>query len=480
MIKKESVNEEQEDLLHEECGVFAVYSPTVRDVAEDVYYGLYALQHRGQESCGITVARDGVFRMHKDVGLVTEVFTKDSIERLGQGNMAIGHVRYGTTGNSGRTNAQPITTNHERGKLSVVHNGNLTNAAELRHSLEMNGSIFHTTSDTEIISYVVTAEYIAHDSEEDAVSAAMDRLKGAYSCVLMFSDKLIALRDEHGFRPLCYGRTSDGSYIIASESCALDACGAVLEKNIEPGEMVIFDSNGVHSRRDHCKKSRERMCIFEYIYFARPDSVIDGCSVHEARLRAGKFLANQSPVQADIVIGVPDSGIDAAIGFAKQSGIPYEIGFIKNKYIGRTFISPGQQSREDKVKIKLNPITENIRGKRIVLVDDSIVRGTTLARTIKLVREAGAAEVHVRITAPPFRHPCWYGTDIDSEENLIANKHTIDEICRIIGADSLGYLDEKYLPILPSDDRAHTYCTGCFNGDYGAEVPSVTSKDRFE
>ncbi len=471
---------EDEQPIHEECGVFAVFSPTVRNIAEDVYYGLYALQHRGQESCGMTVSDNGTFRMHKDVGLVTEVFTSNELDKIGQGNMAIGHVRYGTTGNSGRTNAQPITVNHEKCHLSVVHNGNLTNAAELRHLLEMNGSIFHTTSDTEIISYVVTAERIFRSSDEEAVSAAIDKLKGAYSCVLMFRDKLIAFRDVHGFRPLCYGKADDGSYIIASESCAVEACGGTVERNIAPGEMVVFDKNGVRSITEHCGVARERMCIFEYIYFARPDSVIDGYSVHEARLRAGKFLAEQHPVQADIVIGVPDSGIDAAIGFARQSGIPYELGFIKNKYIGRTFISPGQASREDKVKIKLNPITENLAGKRVVLVDDSIVRGTTLARTIKLVRDAGAAEVHVRITAPPFRHPCWYGTDIDSEENLIANKHTVDEICQIIGADSIGYLDEKYLPILPSDDRCHEYCTGCFNGDYGAEVPTVTAKNRFE
>ncbi len=479
MINSE-FNREEEKHIHEECGVFAVYSPSVRDVSEDVYYGLYALQHRGQESCGITVSNDGVFKTYKDVGLVCDVFTKDTIESLGEGNMAIGHVRYGTTGNSGRINAQPITINHERGRLSVVHNGNLTNAAEMRHLLEMNGSIFHTTSDTEIIAYVVTAERISHGNDIEAVSEAMNKIKGAYSCVLMFEDKLIALRDEHGFRPLCYGRTSDGSVIVASESCALDACGAVLERNLCPGEMLVIDKDGVRSIKDHCGAARERMCIFEYIYFARPDSIIDGYSVHEARLRAGRFLAEQHPAQADIVIGVPDSGIDAAIGFAKQSGIPYEIGFIKNKYIGRTFIAPGQASREDKVKIKLNPVYANLHGKRIVLVDDSIVRGTTLARTIKLVRDAGALEVHVRITAPPFRHPCWYGTDIDSEENLIANKHTVDEICEIIGADSLGYLDEKYLAVLPSDDRKHSYCTGCFNGDYGADVPSVTSKDRFE
>ncbi len=473
-------NDIKSDTIHEECGVFGVYSNFDCDVVNDVYYGLYALQHRGQESCGIAVSHNGTFVEHKDVGLVSEVFTTDAMERLGIGNMAIGHVRYGTTGNSSRTNAQPITVNHEKGRLSTVHNGNLTNAAELRHILEMNGAIFHTTADTEIISYVITAERITHESEEEAVSEAMTHLKGAYSCILMFADKLIALRDEHGFRPLCYGITHDGRYIIASETCALDACGAELVRNIKPGEMVTFDKDGVHSDESHCGKAREQMCIFEYIYFARPDSIIDGYSVHEARLRAGRFLSIEHPAQADIVISVPDSGTDAAIGFSKQSGIPYGSGFVKNKYIGRTFISPGQASREDKVKIKLNPVTETVRGKRVVLVDDSIVRGTTCARIVSLLREAGASEVHVRIAAPPFRHPCWYGTDIDSCENLIACKHSINEICKIIGADSLGYLEEKYLPILPSDDRAHEYCTSCFSGIYVAETPAVTSKDRFE
>jgi len=332
----------EEDKPHEECGVFGVYSPETSDVAADVYYGLYALQHRGQESCGITLNDSGAFRAHKDVGLVNEVFTEEIKQSLGTGQMAVGHVRYGTTGGSSRVNAQPITISHIKGKLATVHNGNLTNAAELRNELELSGAIFHTTSDTEIISYVITSERIKHDSEEEAVISAMERIKGAYSLILMFTDRIIAARDPHGFRPLCYGVTADGKYIIASETCALDAVGAEFIRDIKPGEVVVFSNDGISSNETLCGTEPESMCIFEYIYFARPDSVIDGYSVHEARLRAGKFLSEQHPAQADIVIGVPDSGIDAAIGYSKQSGIPYGIGFIKNKYIGRTFIAPGQ------------------------------------------------------------------------------------------------------------------------------------------
>ena len=449
--------------LHEECGVFGIYAPCSTDVATAAYYGLFALQHRGQESCGISVNNQGTFASHKDIGLVNEVFTKEVLDSLGQGNIAVGHVRYGTTGGSGRINAQPITINRMSGSMATVHNGNLTNALELREALEADGSIFHTTSDTEIIAYVVTMEQAKSASLPQAVNQAMDRLHGAYSLVLMSRDMLIAARDEHGFRPLCYGKTPDGCYVVVSESCALTAVGAEFIRDILPGEILAFGPEGVMSITDHCNKVPECMCIFEYIYFARPDSVIDGFSVHQARLRAGAFLAEEHPVDADIVIGVPDSGIDAAIGYSKRSGIPYGVGFIKNKYIGRTFISPGQKSREDKVKIKLNPIAAVVRGKRVVLVDDSIVRGTTSERIVWLLREAGATEVHMRITAPPFLNPCYYGVDIDSRDNLIACHHPVDEIARIIGVDSLGYLNRKYLPLLPSEHTGHGYCTACFN-----------------
>ena len=466
--------------LREECGVFGVYSAEASDVASTVYYGLFALQHRGQESCGIVVNDDGVFKDYKDTGLVNDVFTPEIIHGLGEGNIAVGHVRYGTTGSNDRSNAQPIVVNHIKGKMALAHNGNLVNSGELRRQLELEGSIFHTTSDTEVISYIITNERLTAPSIEQAVNAAMNRIKGAYSLVVMSPSKLIAVRDENGFRPLCYGKTQDGRYIVASESCALDAVGAEFVRDIKPGEIVVFDRNGVRSIDVHCKKSPCSLCVFEYIYFARPDSVIDGCSVHIARQRAGAFLALEHPVQADVVIGVPDSGLDAALGYSKQSGIPYEIGFIKNKYIGRTFIAPGQKSREDKVKIKLNPIVEVAKGKRIVMIDDSIVRGTTSARIIKLLREAGAKEIHMRVSAPPFLNPCYYGTDIDSRENLIACKHSVDEIAKLIGVDSLGYLSIESVKKIAKGVHGTGYCTACFDGNYPTAIPSAPMKNRFE
>lgn len=466
--------------IHEECGVFGVYSPETYDVARMTYYGLYALQHRGQESCGIVVNDDGVFNSYKDVGLVNDVFTPQRLDSLGLGSIAVGHVRYGTTGSNDRSNAQPIVVNHVKGHTALAHNGNLVNSYELREALELEGSIFHTTSDTEVISYIITKERLTSGSIEEAVNRAMSKLDGAYSLVIMSPTKLIAARDEHGFRPLCYGQTPEGVYVVASESCALDAVNAEFIRDIEPGEILIFDRKGVRSIRDHCGRQPQSLCVFEYIYFARPDSVIDGCQVHTARMRAGAFLALEHPVQADVVIGVPDSGLDAAVGYSRQSGIPYEIGFIKNKYIARTFIAPGQQSREDKVKIKLNPIADVVRGKRVVMIDDSIVRGTTCARIVRLLRSAGASEVHMRVSAPPFLNPCYYGTDIDSRDNLIACHHSIDEICRIIGADSLGYLSVENAKSLAKGLNCSGYCTACFDGEYPTKTPSETNKNRFE
>ncbi len=464
--------------IHEECGVFGIYSQSMMDAAHMTYYGLYALQHRGQESCGIVVNDDGLFTSYKDVGLVNDVFTKDRLERLGAGSIAIGHVRYGTTGSNDRSNAQPIVVNHIKGHMALAHNGNLVNGSELRETLEMEGSIFHTTSDTEVISYMITKERISSRSIEEAVSRAISKINGAFSLVIMSPSKLIAVRDEHGFRPLCYGQTSDGAYIVASESCALDAVGARFIRDIMPGEILVFDKQGVRSMTEHCDKKPRSLCVFEYIYFARPDSVIDGCIVHTARLRAGEFLAMSHPVDADVVIGVPDSGLDAAIGYSRKSGIPYEIGFIKNKYIGRTFIAPGQESREDQVRIKLNPISDVVSGKRVVLIDDSIVRGTTCARIVRLLRDAGASQVHMRVSAPPFLNPCYYGTDIDSREHLIACHHSIDEICDIIGADSLGYLSVDDVKCLARVDGG--YCTACFDGSYPTDIPSQRRKNRFE
>ena len=466
--------------LHEECGVFGVLAKERRDVASTAYYGLFALQHRGQESCGIVVNDDGLFSAHKDTGLVNDVFTPEVMAKLGFGDMAVGHVRYGTTGSTSRANAQPILVNHIKGPMALCHNGNLINSFELRERLELEGSIFHTTSDTEVISYIITKERLTAPSIEDALCRAMRRIQGAYSLVVMSPSKIIAARDPHGFRPLCYGTLPDGGYVVASESCALDAVGATFVRDVEPGEVVVFEASGVRSIREHCGECKPSLCVFEYIYFARPDSVIDGASVHEARVRAGEFLAIKQPADADIVIGVPDSGLDAAIGYARQSGIPYGIGFIKNRYIGRTFISPGQKSREDKVRIKLNPIASVVRGKRVVLIDDSIVRGTTSKRIVNLLRDAGATEVHFRVTAPPFLNPCYYGTDIDSRENLIACRHTIPEIAEIIGVDSLGYLAQEDVHCLADSSVCGGYCDACFSGKYPTNLPTRRAKSRFE
>ena len=389
--------------------------------------------------------------------------------------MAVGHTRYGTTGASNRRNCQPIEVNHQKGRMALAHNGNLSNAAQLRSKLELTGAIFHTTSDTETIAYIVTRERLTSPSIEDALSAAMKHLEGAYSLVLMSPQKLICVRDPHGFRPLCYGKLPGGGYAAASESCALTAVGAEFVRDLEPGEILIFQGDTVSSRREHCGKCPPAHCVFEHIYFARPDSVIDGVSVHAARLRAGSILAEAHPVEADAVVGVPDSGLDAALGYSRTSGIPYEIGLIKNKYIGRTFIAPGQEYRLDQVRLKLSAVRESVAGKRVVLVDDSIVRGTTSGRIAGLLREAGAAEIHLRISAPPFLNPCYYGTDIDSRENLIACHYSVEEIAGILGVDSLGYL-----PVSALGELFGGHCSACFTGQYPTDIPSDTRKDRFE
>ena len=461
--------------IHEECGVFGVMTKEPADVAMLSYLGLYALQHRGQESCGIVVNEDGIFHSHKDLGLVSEVFTRDVLSRLPKGNIAVAHTRYGTTGATSRRNCQPLEVNHQKGHMAIAHNGNLSNAAELRSELELSGAIFHTTSDTETIAYIITRERLRAPSIEEAVSRAMNSLEGAYSLVIMSPQKLICARDPYGFRPLCYGRMEDGSYVIASESCALTAVGAQLVRDVEPGEILVFTSENVISRREHCGSRQGRFCIFEYIYFARPDSVIDGVPVHAARKRAGAALAQTHPVRADVVVGVPDSGLDAAIGYSQASGIPYGIGLIKNKYIGRTFIAP--DARADQVRIKLAPIRETVEGKIVILIDDSIVRGTTCGRIVRLLRDAGAKEVHMRVTAPPFLHPCYYGTDIDSRESLIACHHSVPGICRIIGADSLGYLPADKLQFLAGHEN---YCSACFSGKYPTPVPQGNCKRKFE
>ena len=463
--------------LREECGVFGVTFPEKTNVAGMVYYGLYALQHRGQEGCGISVCSDGVFTSVKDVGLVSEVLTNDTMKKFSPGKTAVGHVRYGTTGGTTRMNCQPIEVNHRLGRMAIAHNGNLSNAEQLRKELELSGAIFHTTSDTEIIAYILTKEMLRGVSTEQAITESMNKLEGAYSLIIMTSDKLYVVRDPHGFRPLCFGKTADGGYAVASESCAISAVNAEFVRDVQPGEIVVFGSDGPRSVTSGCGKCLKKTCIFEYIYFARQDSVIDGIPVHESRRQAGRILAKKFPADADIVVGVPDSGIDAALGFAEESGIPYGLGLIKNKYIGRTFISPGQDNRLDRVKIKLSPVRSVISGKRVVLIDDSIVRGTTSRRIVRLLREAGAAEIHVRISSPRFLHPCYYGTDIDSEEHLIASNHSVSEICAMICADSLGFLPLETLRELTGNNE---YCAACFDGKYPTPVPGDSGKDRFE
>lgn len=465
--------------LHEECGVFGIFENKTTYVAQSVYHGLYALQHRGQESCGIAVNDDGVFRHHRGDSLVPDVFTAERMEHLGMGNMAIGHVRYSTTGGKNANNIQPLVIRHIKGNLAVAHNGNLVNAAELRKHFELKGAIFHGTSDTESIAYSIVSERLTSKNTEEAVEKVMYSLKGAYSCLVMTATKLIAFRDPNGFRPLCIGKTADGAWIVASESCALDSVGAEFIRDIKPGEIVVISSQGVKSIETHCGK-KGNICVFEYIYFARPDSVIEGSCVQHARMRAGAFLAKESPVDADIVIGVPDSGLDAALGYANESKIPYGVGFIKNRYIGRSFIQPNQNQREDAVKIKLNVVKENIRGKRVIMIDDSIVRGTTCARIVKLLREAGAKEVHMRVSSPPFKYPCFFGTDVDSQENLIACQYdTVEEIANKIGVDSLAYLSVEATHQLAENSKCG-FCDGCFTGKYPVEVPKEQPKDKFE
>lgn len=465
--------------LHEECGVFGIYDKAgTEDVAVAVYSALYALQHRGQESCGMAVNEDGVITGHRDLGLVNEVFTPQVMEtmRKPEARMATGHVRYATAGSRVRANAQPMIVRHGRGTMALCHNGNLTNAVQLRNALENDGAIFHGSSDTEVICYLLTRNRLRHKSIEQAVSVTMEQLEGAYSLIIMSSTKLIAVRDPRGYRPLCIGTLPGGGYAFASESCALDAVGAALLRDVEPGEIVVADANGLRSIKDHCSRKPSQMCVFEYIYFARPDSTIEGCSVHEARMQAGRFLAQEHPVDADVVIGVPDSGLDAALGYAEASGIPYGIGFIKNKYIGRTFIQGNQKQRENSVRIKLNVIASTVRDKRVVLIDDSIVRGTTSARIIKLLRDAGAKEVHFRVSAPPFKYPCYFGTDIPDQKLLVATGRTVDQINEIIGADTLGYLSTEHVVQL-APGAGCGFCTACFTGQYAVKPEVVLSTD---
>ena len=468
------------DELHEECGVFGMYDFDGNDVASEIYYGLFALQHRGQESCGIAVSDTegpkGKVDAYKGMGLCNEVFTPDILEGL-HGNIGVGHVRYSTAGSSTRENAQPLVLNYVKGTLALAHNGNLVNAPELRRELEYNGAIFQTTIDSEVIAYHIARERVRTSSVEEAVANAMKKIKGAYSLVIMSPRKMIGARDPFGFKPLCIGK-KENAYILVSESCALATIDAEFVRDVEPGEIVTITKDGIKSDKSMClpDPKKQARCVFEYIYFARPDSVFDGVSVYHPRIHAGRCLAIDSPVDADLVVGVPESGNAAALGYSMQSGIPYGTAFVKNSYVGRTFIKPKQSSRVSAVKVKLNVLKEAVAGKRVIMIDDSIVRGTTSHLIVKMLRDAGAKEVHVKISAPPFLHPCYFGTDIPSEDQLIASGRTIEEIRQIIGADSLSYLKMERLQELSA---GLPICTACFSGDYPLDPPQEDIRGEY-
>lgn len=477
-----SIHEQMEvtDKLNEECGVFGIYDLDGNNIAPTIYYGLFALQHRGQESCGIAVSETsgpkGKVSSYKGMGLVNEVFVGDSISQL-KGDIGVGHVRYSTAGASTRENAQPLVLNYIKGTLALAHNGNLINAMELRKELEYSGAIFQTTIDSETIAYHIARERVNSGSVEEAVGRAIDKIQGAYSLIVMSPRKLIGARDPYGFKPLCIGKR-DNAYILSSESCALDTIGAEYVRDVEPGEIVTITQAGIVSDTSHCiPREKQGRCIFEYIYFARPDSHIDKVSVYGSRIKAGRFLAQDSPVEADLVVGVPESGNAAALGYSLESGIPYGTAFVKNGYVGRTFIKPKQSSRESSVQVKLNVLKEAVEGKRVIMIDDSIVRGTTSDRIVSMLKEAGAKEVHMRVSSPPFLWPCYFGTDVPEREQLIAYNRSLEEIRQLIGADSLGYLKEERLPQLADN---LPICTGCFSGKYPMEPPKDDIRGEYE
>ena len=461
---------EQDTRIKEACGVFGIYNPHGEEAASSIYYGLSSLQHRGQESCGIAVfdtsGPKGNAIVHRGMGLVSEVF-KDNILQSLHGNLGVGHVRYSTTGETTISNAQPLVLNYIKGTLALAHNGNLVNTKELRDELAQNGAIFHTTTDSEVIAYCIARERVHTKSVEEAILHTASKIKGAYGLVIASPRKLIGVRDPLGLKPLCLGKRDD-SYVIASESCALTAIGAQFLRDIRPGEIVTITRNGITSNFDLCQ-SQQAHCIFEYIYFARLDSKLDGIPVYESRLRAGAALAKAYPADADLVVGVPDSGLAAAQGFSDASGIPFGLAFYKNSYVGRTFIKPTQKERESSVRLKLSVLEPAVRGKNIVLVDDSIVRGTTIANLIHLLKHAGAKNVHVRICSPPFLYPCYFGTDVPSNKQLIASSHSVEEIRQLIGADSLGYMRIEDLQSMVGD---LPLCKACFDNKYPMEIPS--------
>ncbi len=482
-MKEQTVHflDKPEEKPREACGVLGVYDIDGGNVASSIYYGLFSLQHRGQESCGIAVTDTngpkGIIRTHKGMGLCNEVFTEETLQGL-DGNIGVGHVRYSTAGGSVPENSQPLVLNYIKGTLALAHNGNLINTPNLRSELARTGAIFQTTIDTEVMAYEIARARVNTPNVETAVEEAMKKIKGAYALVIASPRKLIGVRDPFGFKPLCIGKR-DNSYILASETCALDTLGAEFIRDVKPGEIVTIDRHGnIHSNTAMClPREKEARCIFEYIYFARPDSYIDEVSVYRSRIMAGKYLAIDSPVEADLVVGVPESGNVAAMGYSMESRIPYGTAFVKNSYVGRTFIKPKQSSRESSVRVKLNALREAVEGKRIIMIDDSIVRGTTSARIVSMLREAGAKEVHVRISSPPFLHPCYFGTDIPSEDQLIAHKHTLEEIREILGADSLAYLKVERLTEM---SEGLGICRGCFTGTYPMDPPTEDIRGEYQ
>ena len=470
----ESITEHETTFEHigEECGVVGIAASKRENVAALAYYALYALQHRGQESAGIAVADGKGIKHYRNLGLVPEVFDEEILHGL-TGRISIGHVRYSTFGSKDVINAQPLVARCKIGMLALAHNGNLVNADALRAQMEDDGAIFQTSVDTEVI-----LNLIARESSKgliEAIRSMMEKVRGSYALVLLAKDKLIGIRDPYGIRPLCLGRVGN-SFVLASESCALDAVGAEFVRDVQPGEIVVIDAEGIHSM--HVKTPmRSRLCLFEFVYFARPDSVIDGINVYQSRVEAGKRLAIDDDVEADMVIGVPDSALAAAMGYAQQSGIPYGDGLAKNRYVGRTFIQPEQGMRELGVRTKLNALTRNVRGKRLILVDDSIVRGTTSDRIVKMLRDAGATEVHMRVSSPPFLYPCYFGTDVPAREQLIAYNRTVEDIRQVIGADSLAYLKLERLSDMVG---GLPYCSGCFTGKYPLDPPTEDIRGDYD
>lgn len=477
MIKANHFDMPFNESPQEECGVFGIYKNDEElNVTEETYKALYTLQHRGQESAGIAVNDGGEFRCAKDLGIVPEALPEKAVRSLGNGKIAIGHVCYCASDTIVRAAAQPLVMRYIKGSLAIAHNGAITNLSELHETLEQGGAIFQSNSNAELIAYVVASQRVVTASIEDAVLSAVKLLKGAFSMVLSSPSKLIGVRDPNGFRPLCIGKIGE-SYVLSSESCAFDSLGAQFIRDVLPGEVVVIDEDGLHSYKDNCT-GKSSVCMFEYVYIARPDSVIDGVSVHDARKRAGAFLAEEYPVEADLVCGVPDSGVSAALGYAERSGIPYGMALIKNKYIGRTFAGHRNAFKEQLVEIKINVLKAAVEGKRIVIIDDSIVKGTTCAHIVRLLREAGAKEVHMRISSPPFLNQCYYGTDIKNEDDLIGRKMTAEEICEKIGADSLGYLSLAHLREIAKEANVG-FCDACFTGNYPAEVPTAVYEDKF-